>query len=97
MPIIILIDEIGAGIHYSVMLALWKYLRDFAKKHPFIQFVTTSHSDDCVSAFCEVFSDENSSSIVRLHRTESANKIVPTQYSREQFKHIASGDWEVRG
>ncbi len=97
VPIIILIDEIGAGIHYSVMLAIWKYLKDFAKKYPFTQFVTTSHSDDCVYAFCEAFSDENSASIVRLHRTESEDKIVPTPYLKEHFKHIASGDWEVRG
>ncbi|GHV90994.1 hypothetical protein AGMMS50268_14970 [Spirochaetia bacterium] len=97
VPIIILIDEIGAGIHYSVMLAIWEYLKNFAQKYPNLQFVTTSHSDDCVHAFCEAFSDENSASIVRLHRTKIENKIIPTPYLKEHFKHIASGDWEVRG
>jgi hypothetical protein len=97
VPIIILVDEIGAGIHYSVMLDMWKYLRDFTKQYPYIQFVTTSHSDDCVRAFCEAFREQSSASIVRLHKTSVDNRIIPTAYSKEQFGNIISGDWEVRG
>lgn len=98
IPIFILIDEIGAGIHYSVMKDLWKYIRDFTAEYANIQFITTSHSDDCVKTFCEVFADEKTdvASIVRLHKAAD-NKIVSTQYNISQFNTIMSGEWEVRG
>jgi predicted ATP-dependent endonuclease of OLD family len=95
--VIILIDEIGACIHYSVMLSIWEYIRDFVEKYPFIQFVTTCHSNDCVRAFCEAFSGSDEATVVRLHKTAIKSKIIPTTYSRKQFPKIISGDWEVRG
>ena len=76
---------------------LWKYLRDFMATYPNIQFVATSHSDDCFRAFCETFaSAEDIASIVRLHKTASG-EIVPTTYDPKKFNAIASGEWEVRG
>ncbi|MDR1235554.1 MAG: ATP-binding protein [Holosporaceae bacterium] len=97
MPALILIDEIGAGIHYSVMSDIWKYLKAFVEKYPFIQFVVTSHNGDCVRAFCEAFSNEDKATVVRLHKTAEENKIVPTAYSQKHFSNIISGNWEVRG
>jgi predicted ATP-dependent endonuclease of OLD family len=98
IPVIILIDEIGAGIHYSVMNEFWKYVKNFIAEYPNIQFITTSHSDDCVKTFCEVFVDEKAdvASVVRLHKAAD-NKIVSTQYKVSQFNTIMSGEWEVRG
>ena len=99
MPILFLLDEMGVGIHYSTMLNVWKYIKDFSAKYPYMQFVFTSHSDDCVRAFCEAFlnSDEDMAKIVRLHKTVKDNKIITTEYSKELFDNIISGDWEVRG
>ena len=96
MPILILIDEIGAGIHYSIMNDLWKYIRDFVEEYPNIQFVTTSHSDDCVLSFCEVFENTDAASVVRLHKTYD-NEIITTLYDKSNFETIMSGEWEVRG
>ncbi|MDR3121151.1 MAG: hypothetical protein LBU58_07465, partial [Clostridiales bacterium] len=60
-------------------------------------FVTTSHSDDCVRAFCDAFSDKGKAgSVVRLHKS-SEGKIVSTPYESTQFERILSGEWEVRG
>jgi hypothetical protein len=96
-PVLILIDEIGAGIHYSVMSAIWDYLKAFIEQYPNVQFVTTSHSDDCVRAFCDAFSNEDKAgSVVRLHKS-SEGKIVSTHYESTQFERILSGEWEVRG
>jgi hypothetical protein len=100
IPILILIDEFCAGIHYSVMLDVWKFFKDFSEKekNKNIQFVFTSHSDDCIRAFCEVFSEHKQSvEIVRLHKTKIDNKIVVTEYLKKQFESIQNGYWEIRG
>ncbi|MDR0381417.1 MAG: AAA family ATPase [Oscillospiraceae bacterium] len=83
-PVLILIDEIGAGIHYSVMSEIWSYLRNFAKQYPNVQFVTTSHSDDCVRAFCDAFSDtDDTGNVIRLHKSNDG-QIVSTRYESSQ-------------
>jgi len=97
IPILFLIDEFGAGIHYSVMNDVWKYIRDFTARYPNIQFITTSHSDDCIRAFCETFTEnKNAASIVRLHKAVDG-EIVSTLYETNRFNTIMSGEWEVRG
>jgi len=97
IPIFILIDEIGAGIHYSLMHDIWKYIRNLIQTYPQIQFVVTSHNDDCVRSFCEVFVEQNkSASIVRLHKPIDS-EIIPTVYDVSQFEAIMTGEWEVRG
>ncbi|MDR0903223.1 MAG: AAA family ATPase [Ruminococcus sp.] len=96
-PMFILIDEIGAGIHYSIMKEIWKYLNELSAQYPFIQFVFTSHSDDCIRAYCEAFADSDEASIVRMHRTFNNEKIVTTEYKKELFPNIIDGKWEVRG
>jgi hypothetical protein len=95
LPIIVLIDEFGAGIHYSAMLDIWKYIDNFTQQYPSVQFVVTSHSGDCIMALCEAIPNSKVG-IVRLHKTMDG-EIIPTNYDREHFKGIASGDWEVRG
>lgn len=96
MPVIVLIDEMGAGIHYSIMLAVWKYISEFIKQNRNIQFVFTSHSNDCVRAYCETFYDKNAN-VVRLHKTAVDNKIMHTEYLKDSFENVINGDWEVRG
>ena len=85
-------------IRESQMNEFWKYVKNFIAEYPNIQFITTSHSDDCVKTFCEVFVDEKAdvASIVRLHKAADS-KIVSTQYNVSQFNTIMSGEWEVRG
>jgi len=97
VPIIILIDEMGAGIHYSIMLEVWRYIKEFIKQNRNIQFVFTSHSDDCIKAYCEAFLESKDAKIVRLHKTTVDNKIIPTEYSENSFENIINDDWEVRG
>ncbi|MCL2841481.1 MAG: AAA family ATPase [Defluviitaleaceae bacterium] len=97
MPIIILIDEIGAGIHYSVTREMWNYLSTFASNIPNIQIIATTHSDDCVRAFCNIFEHSgDDASLVRLHRRMD-NEIIPTQYNASLFPTVMGEGWEVRG
>ncbi|MDR2692965.1 MAG: AAA family ATPase [Chitinispirillales bacterium] len=96
MPVIVLIDEMGAGIHYSVMRDVWKHISEFVKQNSNIQFVFTSHSNDCVRAYCEAFQDLNAN-VVRLYKTAIDGKITHTEYIKDSFENIINGNWEVRG
>jgi hypothetical protein len=97
LPVVILIDEIGIGMHYSIMRDIWKFLRGFSKQNPKIQFVMTSHSDDCIQAFCEAFIDDGDASLVSLHRTSVGNMLITTEHRNDDFDAIKDGAWEVRG
>ena len=97
VPTLILVDEMGAGIHYSVMLNVWKFLSGFVYQNRNIQFIFTTHSDDCIKAFCKAFSDQDMAAIVRLHQTSTDKRIVPTEYKKEAFQSIINAEWEVRG
>ena len=96
-PVFILLDEIGVGIHYSIMNDIWKYFYEFSKHNSNVQFVFSSHSDDCIRAFCETFLNQDSASVIRLHKTVTDNKIKYTKYENGMFRNIVDGDWEVRG
>ena len=97
IPALILIDEMGAGIHYSAMLDVWAFLREFIIHNFNIQFIFTSHSADCIHAFCETFLNNKDAAVVRLHRTSIGDKIIPTEYKNDSFMNIIDGQWEVRG
>jgi len=78
-PFFVLIDEIGAAMHYNVLLDVWKYLRTLSEKHSNLHYVTTSHSNDCIAAFCEVFKDKmdnNEAKLLRLHKGETEIKVT---------------------
>lgn len=97
VPVMILIDEMGAGIHYSIMTDVWMFLKEFMKHNSNIQFVFTSHSDDCIESFCKAFINDDNAKIIRLHQSGDTKDIVPTDYTNDSFDDIISGAWEVRG
>jgi hypothetical protein len=97
IPIFVLIDEMGSGIHYSVMNNIWRYIWEVLDQYPNIQLITTTHSNDCVLAFCKTFVGKHDvANIVRLHKSVG-DEIVPTRYDSPAFDTILAGDWEVRG
>jgi predicted ATPase len=50
---ILLVDEIENGVHYSVLVSLWKFIAKVSKRLN-VQVFATSHSLDCIKAFHEV-------------------------------------------
>jgi hypothetical protein len=92
-------DEIGAGIHYSKLEEMWSFLSNFLSKYPQIQMVLTTHSYDCIYAYCKTFRDAKSgrAKIVRLHKLNEQFDVKMTEYTQETFPSILSGEWEVRG
>jgi len=99
LSVVFLVDEIGAGIHYSKLEELWGFLLRLLSKYPRIQMVLTTHSQDCIDAFCKTFLNEEPgmAHIVRLHKFNEKNGVKTTLYPHEMFESILSGEWEVRG
>ncbi|MCL2822374.1 MAG: AAA family ATPase [Polyangiaceae bacterium] len=97
IPVFVLVDEIGDGLHHSVIDRTWAFLRSFVDEHPYIQFVVSTHSTDCVRAFCDAFDDNGEcASVVTMYRTFDG-EFVTIPLMQPQFEHIISGQWEVRG
>jgi len=98
-PIMFLADEIGAGIHYRKLGEMWDFLSKFLEKHPQIQMVLTTHSCDCIKAFCKTFEHvkPGNAQIVQLHKAKEKDGIGTTTYSHETFSNILIDNWEVRG
>ncbi len=92
----LLIDEIDTGLHYSVMVRMWRLLVETAKRLNVQVFVTT-HSLDCILAIaelCEQFpalADE-----VLLHRVERGEETAVT-YTASDLRVAAEQHMEVRG
>jgi ABC-type polysaccharide/polyol phosphate transport system ATPase subunit len=76
---------------------MWKYLYELTKTKQNIHFIFSSHSDDCIRAYCQAFSGFDEAKVVRLHRTIGDNKVVVTEFPNDMFESISKGEWEVRG
>ena len=96
---VFLADEIGAGIHYSKLEEMWSFLCKLFCKYPNLQMVLTTHSQDCIDAFCKTFlnAEPGMAHIVRLHKFDEIDGVKTTLYPHEMFESIFSGEWEIRG
>jgi hypothetical protein len=73
---LLLIDEVGSGLHYSIQLELWRLIFTLASRLR-VQVFATTHSNDCILAF-QLAAQENKEEegmLVRLERR--GNMIVP--------------------
>lgn len=91
----LLVDEIDTGLHYSVMVDMWKLVIETARRLD-VQVHATSHSLDCVHALAWVReSNPEFASEVTLHRVErGADKTVP--FSLDELVVAARNHVEIR-
>jgi AAA15 family ATPase/GTPase len=91
----LLIDEIDTGLHFSVMIDLWKLICKTAEKLD-IQVFATTHNSDCWKSLAEVAnSDDVASNDITIHRIERGKKesIV---FNEQEMAIAAERDIEVR-
>jgi AAA domain, putative AbiEii toxin, Type IV TA system len=91
----LLIDEIDTGLHFSVMIDLWKLICKTAEKLD-IQVFATTHNSDCWKSLAEVAnSDDVTSEDITIHRIERGQKesIV---FNEQEIAITAERDIEVR-
>jgi predicted ATPase len=92
---ILLVDEIDTGLHYSVLVAMWRLLVESAKRLD-IQVFATTHSLDCVQALARLRrKSPEIAAEVTVHRVEKdASKTVV--YDADEIATAADSHIEVR-
>jgi len=91
----LLVDEIDTGLHYSVMVDMWRLLIESAKRIDVQVFVTT-HSLDCVRALARLRKQyPETAAEVTVHRVEkdAAKTVV---YDVDEIVIAADSHIEVR-
>lgn len=92
---VLVIDEIDAGLHYSVMPGVWKSLVSLAKKIGFQIFATT-HNEDMLRSLTPAFSDRPSDlRLVRLSRND-AGVISAIGFGYENLQAAIDAGLEIR-
>jgi|SRR4051812_138330 len=91
----LLIDEIDTGLHYSIMVDMWRLIVETAKKLD-VQVFATTHSLDCVRALARLRNKyPETTEEITLHRVEKeASKTV--HYDAEELVIAAESEIEVR-
>ncbi|MDK2973585.1 MAG: hypothetical protein PWP23_3340 [Candidatus Sumerlaeota bacterium] len=93
---VLLVDEIGAGLHYSTMSEVWESIIRTAQSLN-AQVLATTHSLDCIRALAQVCElQPGLAEDVGVFRIEpSINGLVA--YSREEIITAGVSEIEVRG
>lgn len=91
---ILLVDEIEAGLHYSILPDVWKVIFHTAKELN-VQVFATTHSKDCVEAFASAAVDSpEDGMLIRLERHGA--KIVAKTIEEERLADALDYEVEVR-
>jgi hypothetical protein len=92
---IFLVDEIENGLHYSVMIDVWKAIANWAQEYA-VQVFATTHSRECIEAAHQAFGTGEVYDF-RLHRLDWINgKIQAVSYSRDELAIAVQQAIEVR-
>jgi hypothetical protein len=93
---VLLIDEVGAGLHYSVLPKMWKALYRAAKRVD-VQIFATTHSQESVLAAQSVIADHSHDlSVYRLARAGANEPTRVTQYSSDKLAAAVDLNAELR-
>lgn len=99
---ILMIDEIGAGLHVSCIKHLWKILIEQSRKRDTQIFITT-HSKDVIEGLVEFYKqenllfseDENAVACFYLNKNGS-DQVKGYRYSPEQLGQVLESDTDIR-
>lgn len=92
---ILLVDEIETGLHYSVLLDVWRMIFKTARDLN-VQVFATTHSQDCIEAFTEAAIEDKESDGM-LIRLENKNGVIKaTTFNEEELEAVTRRHIEVR-
>jgi len=93
---IVLIDEIENGLQHSAQKTLWKAVFSWAQDLN-IQVFATTHSLECVNAFCSSIETSLFESEAKLFRIERKDeKFRAVEYTKDILAESLDSNWEVR-
>jgi hypothetical protein len=91
----LLVDEIDTGLHYSVMLDMWRLLVETAKRLD-VQVFATTHGLDCVRALARLRNRyPDTAAEVTVHRVEKGSPKTVV-YDTDEIVIAAEHHIEVR-
>jgi len=92
---IFLIDEVGAGIHYSVQNNLWDFLVKASNMFN-CQIIATTHSLDTIKAFNNTIKNNNQSDFSYIRLGKKDDIIKPHIFNAETLDYSLSSELEIR-
>jgi len=93
--VVLLVDEIGSGIHYSAQEALWNFLVKASEQYN-CQIIATTHSNDTIKAFSEAINDKDESNFSYIRLGKSKDEIKPYTFSTDVLSYSMSSELEIR-
>ena len=91
----ILVDEVENGLHYSVLVDIWKAINQLSGRFN-VQVFATTHSYECIVAAINAFTDLESSDL-HLHRLYRQDERVKVQtFNKDALDTNIEYDWELR-
>jgi hypothetical protein len=89
---VLLVDEIDTGLHYSVLVDMWRLVLETARSLD-VQVFATTHSRDCYEALAAVAEPgRNEISLQRIER----GKVEAIAFSEAEIRQAAERGLEVR-
>jgi len=92
---VLLVDEIGSGIHYSVQEALWNFLVKASELYN-CQIIATTHSNDTIKAFNNVVNGKEASNFSYIRLGKNKDEIKPYTFSTDILNYSLSSELEIR-
>jgi len=92
---VLLVDEIGAGIHYSAQEALWEFLVKASELYN-CQIIATTHRNDTIKAFNDVIKSKDASNFSYIRLGKNKDEIKPFSFSTDVLSYSLSSELEIR-
>ncbi|MCP4602200.1 MAG: AAA family ATPase [Proteobacteria bacterium] len=93
---LVLIDEVENGLHYSVLVELWRMIAQSAQSLN-VQVFAATHSDECIRAVYEAVASLGYTDDLRLYRFDLyKNKTSVVDYSAQELSAAIDSQQEVR-
>ncbi len=90
----LLVDEIDAGLHYTVMADMWKLIYRAAEEFN-VQVFATTHSYDCVCSLAPMCHSSGDGHSITVQRVEAGkSKAIP--YNEAEIKTAVERGLEIR-
>lgn len=92
---IVLIDEIEVGLHYSVLLDVWRLVFRTARELNVQVFVTT-HSSDCILAFQRAAAENTQDEGLLIRLVQRNGQVRAIVFGGDELEIVAQDQIEVR-
>jgi len=93
---LVLIDEVENGLHYSVLVGLWKTIAQTARVLE-VQVFAATHSDECIQAVYEAMNTLEYQEDLRLYRFDLRGDITTVvDYTTQELSAAIASEQEVR-